>query len=1433
MEIFKKLCLKCNIKVDDEFNSFSVPYAKYSEATGAIEMQIVFDHHITLSKFRYFYESLNKCFPNLDLKLSVRFNSMDAHLIFDYLLLAAEMKNKPLYNELIKISKTNVSLSDGTYLTITSSYKKTLDVLSAYKDTINAFLVGWGFKNISLKLSLKKEETKDTNKEIERLISEASAQIEESKKMVENEQKKTAFVPRKSSPREYKQIAIKDIDIEYVENVEIKGQVFGIDERKIRDNFVIKTFTVSDFSEAITAKIINKDIEIKENSFVSIKGKIEMDPYLKRKILRVDSVVEIEPLWNNKTDNAPEKRIELALRSNMSTQDGVVSASDYIKTAQRYGHQALAITDIDGVQAFPDFFNATKKLDSLKPIYGATLSSITKDNGTVLSSQDFDLATQRYIVFDLETSGLSPIFDEIIEFGAVIVENGETIDKIQFFVKPSKPISKFTTELTNITNEMLETYGISQEEAAHRIHKILSSGIAVAHNANFDISHSKELFKRWNLPYLDIKGIDTMFVARILFPLNSKFRLGVVAKKFDVVYDEETAHRADQDAKVLAEIWIKMISKLARDLEITTSAQLRQKIDPEFYRKKFPYEIRLLAKNQKGLKKLFQIVSKGSTEDYHNGLRVFLEDIQKGEDLLIGTSTHLSYFWDKVFTGCSEDIEKEITHYDYIEFAPLSTMEYRVARGDINSLEAIKTAYKMVIELAKKHNIPCVAVSDARYTEEIEKILHHVYIFADGVGGKKHWLYSFKDQNTKAYPVLDYKTTEEMLAEFSFLNDDKLIKEIVIYNTHLIANQIEKIEVIKKDLFKPIFDDSTNKLTELVYKTAHERYGEILPEAIAKRIDRELKPITENGYSVIYWISHKLVKKSNDEGYLVGSRGSVGSSIVANLSGISEVNPLNPHYLCSQCKFFEMFDPSPELSSGWDLKDKLCPNCAIPLTKDGHSIPFETFLGFNADKVPDIDLNFSGDYQAYIHNYVRELFGESHTFRAGTISTIASKTAYGFVKKYDEIVNTQSRSFSTAYIEFLAGKSTGVKRTTGQHPGGIIIVPKEYDVEDFTPINYPANDKSSDWKTTHFDFHSIHDNLLKLDILGHDDPTAIRMLERLTKINVKNIPKSDEKVIKLFSTTESLNIDPNQIDGEVTGAKGLPEFGTQFVRRMLKSAKAKKFSDLISLSGLSHGTDVWTGNAEELIKKYNFDLSQLVCCRDDIMNTLILHQVDPKKSFDIMEKVRKGKGLTPEEENLLRDHNVPDWYIESLQKIKYMFPKAHATAYVIMAWRIAWFKIYYPLEYYATYFTTRTESNDIKVLSDSKEAIDQRIEEINTLIRNKQSTTKEQNYLDGLEIGQELYARGYKILNVDLERSLAKEWVIDYDKKALIPPFINVDSLGESVAESIINARNQNPFLSVEDLQERTQINSRILENLKSLNILDKLDENNNISLFD
>lgn len=1167
------------------------------------------------------------------------------------------------------------------------------------------------------------------------------------------------------------------------------------------------------------------------NTWINVKGIFNpssQSKYQSKRTVKVDSIIKIDNPESQKVDEAEIKRIEINAKSKMNAMDGLLDAEELVNIAKKLGHKALAILDSVSVQSFPKFASAAKKA-GIKPIYGASFDVIDKSNKVFLS--DFEnkpINNTRYVVFDIETTNLSPRVGELIEFGASIVENNQIIDNIQFFVKSSKPLSKFTIELTKITDKMLQTEGLEIEQALEKIYEILNNQVVVAHNASFDINFIIQIFIDHKKEVPKMIVIDSLPISKLVSPESKKHRLGNFCNSMDIEYDSTIAHRANYDAEVLARALLRAFDHLI-NANVTDFEKLNRYIpNPnEFYKKvsTFNSQISIIALNQKGIKELFKLVSLALTERHYNGPKLFWEDIPKSENLLIGSGGIKGELIDRLLYSSNINLSEKLQKFDYIEVPHPEAFLHKISTGHFEQKD-IENLLKELIYKAKELNKKVIAIGDVRFENEAEKIFYKSLVFAKGIGGAAHFIFDYDHPEIIKIPNLSYLTTDEMLNKFAFLNDEALVNEIVIENSNYIASKVsDDIQIIKDGLFTPKFDDSKIKLPELVYKNAKLKYGDDLPIIVKNRIEKELNPIIKYGFDVIYWISHILVKKSNDDGYIVGSRGSVGSSLVATLAGITEINPLEPHYICSECKYFEMVK-NPPTSSGFDLDDKKCPNCDLWMQKDGHSIPFETFLGFNADKVPDIDLNFSGDYQPIIHAEVRRLFGEKNTFRAGTISTIKDKTAFGFVNTSNEKYHW---NYSNTFADYISTKIVEVKRTTGQHPGGIIIIPKGMEVEDFTPINYPANDEGSDWKTTHFDYKAIHDNVLKLDLLGHVDPTAIKMLERLTGIDVKkDIPSKDPDVISLFSSTKALNIKPEDIGGEKTGAYGIPEFGTDFVRRMLVVANPKSFADLISISGLSHGTDVWTGNAETLISKKNMTLSEVISCRDDIMNFLISYNVDNLDSFNIMEKVRKGKGLTEEEEKLLKEHNVPEWSINSMKLIKYMFPRAHATAYVLMAWRIAWFKLYKPLEYYATFFTTRLNEFDIEVLADKKKMLN-KIAEIES---KTEKSTVDKNLYTTLEIARELYARGFGIKNIDIEKSLESEWIIDYETKSLIAPFSSIKGLGDAVAKKIIQSRNEFSFKTKEDFKRRSGVNNTLYNEIVRLGILDDLNDHDQMTLF-
>ena len=1212
----------------------------------------------------------------------------------------------------------------------------------------------------------------------------------------------------------------------------VEGKVFQYEIIYTKTDLSIHVIGITDHHEAIIGKLFlrsdqNWDLSwLKTDVYVSIYGE-------KKSGMNNDVFLQIrkmEKLDNNDNqiiDNATKKRIEFSARTSMSAMDGFISPVKMMKFAKQLGHEAIAFVDYQNIQAFPDIYNNAKQI-GIKPIYGSTFSVIEPHNGIIQNVKDALIKTENYIIFDLETTSLNPRMGEIIEFGAVEIEKGVVKKTHQFFIKAKQPISSFTTELTGISQKMIDEAKLNEAEAIEKIVEIFQDKTLVAHNATFDISFINEKLFQYGFEHLKNQIVDTLALAKYLLENSQNYRLETVSKKMGIFYDHSIAHRADYDAGILQKVWLNMIEQLNK-ININNFIQLNEVEAKHIHSKKFAYDIAVYAKNQAGLKELFKLVSLSLTENFFNGPRLFTTDLEKSPNLLIAPASINSYLMELIFTGTTEKIEAEIDKWDFIGIPAPHLFSHLVARGQYTESE-IEDLIKDLVLRAKNKNKILVAIGDVRYLTKEQAIGHHVYINTKGLEGRRHPLFKYNEEGAN-YPLQKFLTTSEMKSCFNFLNSSSLVEEIVVENPNKLNSLIdENIEVIKTKLYAPNFDNSADKLKNLVYENAYKIYGQNLPAIIKERIDHELEPIIKYGFSVVYWISHKLVAKSNQDGYLVGSRGSVGSSLVATLSKITEVNPLIPHYVCLNCKYSEFIENA-NTTSGFDLPDKNCPNCQASLKKDGQTIPFETFLGFNADKVPDIDLNFSGDYQPIIHQEVKRMFGETHTFRAGTIATVAAKTAFGFVKKWNEEKNLQK---SQAFVSYLSAMIEGSKRTTGQHPGGIIIIPKEFDVEDFSPINYPANDINSSWKTTHLDFHAIHDNVLKLDLLGHDDPTIIRHLQNLTNVSLDQISFSDPKVLSLFNSPEAIGVTSDDINGEPTGALGIPEFGTPFVRRMLNVAKPKSFNDLINLSGLSHGTDVWNGNAETLIKQGK-TLNDVISCRDDIMITLIKRGIKPSLAFHIMEKVRKGKGLTTDEEDVLEKNGIENWYIDSLNKIKYMFPKAHATAYVMMAWRIAWFKIYYPLEYYAAYLTTRITSFDINVALGSKHQVARKLKELEIKQRNKHNekiSAKEEELIPTLEIINELLARNLKIHNIDLYKSESNDWVIDYQEKALIPPFIVVDGLGETVAKKIVEARKERKFYSVDDVQRRCEINKTLLEKLKQLGVFLDLDETDEIKLF-
>lgn len=1254
----------------------------------------------------------------------------------------------------------------------------------------------------------------------------------------DKELEKKAASKHTSSKINYNNTEAKEVEISTLSqddrNVIINAKIFAIEEKEY-NNKLIMSYYVTDYNDSISIKCfenskLNRELlkSFKTGDWVKIRGNVTYDNYEKEDVLTALSIEKIEV---NETiiDTAEIKRVELHTHTKMSNMDGVVDASDYINQALQWGHKAIAITDHGVVQAYPNANNASKGKD-IKVIYGLEAYVIEEHNRHILNPSNIELENATYVSFDLETTGLSSRMEEIIEIGAVKMKNGMPVDSFQTFVNPGKSLSTFTTELTGITDDMVKN-APSLEEAVPKFLDYCKDCILVAHNGIFDISFIKEAINKIGLPKLTNPVIDTLPLSRFLYSDHRSHTLGSVARRFNIEYDEEVAHRADYDAQVLANVFEVMLNELVHNRGIKTHAEIDTLQDPNNLKKR-PFHATILVKNQEGVKDLYKLVSESNLK-YYNEVplipRKVLEQYRK--NFLIGSACFKGEVFDIASTRNHEDLLETASFYDFLEVQPLDNYSYLIDTKSIDSYDTLKRILNFIIEAGKELNIPVVATSDAHYVKPNQKIFRDVYITAQAIGGKHHPLYDFK-KRVKENPNQHFRTTNEMLEAFNFLEKD-LAYEIVVTNSNLIADSIDKVIPLKDGTYSPRIDNDKEELTRICWETAHKLYGENIPDIVQKRIEKELNSIIGNGFAVMYYIAHKLVKKSNDDGYIVGSRGSVGSSLVAHFTGITEVNALEPHYICDNCKHCE-FDNLPEgVYSGYDLPEKVCPECGMIMRGEGHNIPFETFLGFKGDKVPDIDLNFSGDYQPKAHEYTKVLFGEDNVYRAGTIGTVAEKTAYGYVKGYFEELGKENE-VRKAEMRRLAMGCEGIKRTTGQHPGGIIVIPNYMDVYDFTPIQYPADDLGADWRTTHFDFHAIHDNVLKLDILGHVDPTALRMLQDITGINPKDIDCSDKKVISLFTSCEALGVTKEDILNE-NGVVGIPEFGTNFVRKMVLECKPRSFAELVQISGLSHGTDVWNNNAQDLINNNTCKLMEVIGCRDDIMVYLIKAGLEPSISFKIMESVRKGRGLSTEFEEEMIKNNVPDWYIASCKKIKYMFPKAHAVAYVTMAMRVAWYKVYRPLEYYAVYFSTRCDAYDIETMIKGKEAIKTRFLDIQSKKANyataKEVSNKEESLLITLESAIEMTARGYKFANIDLYKSDYKNFIVDSENKALIPPFSAVDGLGEAAAKSVVEARKNGEFLSIEDLTSRTQLNGTNIKVLEKLGVLKDMQPKNQLEL--
>ena len=1450
-----------------------------------------------------FLNCLKNNFKNYKVGVSFKVENKKNEYINDYYnyLLKQNLKEFPLLETFMT---DNLDITDNIINIKVANKAEEMKFKSIEVKLID-LLTSVGFDDINISITIDEEKSKEIRKEIE------EAKVVE----VPTEKKEIIEIMGSFIPKITHEIS--GIFAEE-DNVSIEAYVFGIDLfESSKSNFKIFTLKITDFNDSMYAKLFVKDQSdfdfykknIKNNTWYKFRGYTKFDKYSNEIVLNLRDVNKSDKVITTPSDDALEKRVELHAHTMMSQMDGVVDAKTLVKQAYKWGHKAIAVTDHNGAQAYPDVYHLVCDLnkgkedkDKFKAIYGTELTLIDDSVNIVVRENDSVLLDNTYVVFDFETTGFNAAGgDTIIEIGAVKIHNGEIIDRYDELINPGRKLPPKITEVTNITDEMLEGKD-NEENAIKRFIEWYGDLPMVAHNAKFDTSFLEMCYKKYNLGEYKNTVIDTLELSRVLDSNYARHNLTALVKRYDVPWDEDAHHRADYDAQGTALVLHKMLQKLSSQ-NIERVSELNKMINKsEIHKYGRSYHVNILVKNKKGLKNLFKIISLANTTYLYKTpriLRSVLNELREG--LLIGSGCYESEVFIEAKSKSDEELTNIINFYDYVEVQPLDVYNHLLQTNDFGSSIELMEHIRKIIRVTKDSGKIIVATGDVHHLFKEDKIYREIIVNQKVPGGGRHPL--AKNSITEI-PSQHFRTTDEMLENFDFL-DEETRKEIVITNPNKIADMVDIIEVIIETggvPFSPKIDKSVETVTDLVYTKAKDWYGDPLPYNIEERIAKELYgdgifnsikeelkrnnvenileegfkilhetilqgfdavkdkirneiKITEpelndeevekqlkktlggiigGGFDVIYLIAQKLVKKSNDDGFLVGSRGSVGSSFVATMMGITEVNPLPAHYRCPNCKhsIFEM-DGVPlanTYSSGFDLPDLECPKCHTKMLKDGNDMPFATFLGFNADKVPDIDLNFSDLNQASAHEYTKVLFGEDNVYRAGTIGTVADKTAYGFVKGYCEDKGITKK---TAEIERLALGCTGVKRTTGQHPGGIVVIPGYMDVFDFTPFQYPADDPNSAWRTTHFDYHAIDQDVLKLDILGHSDPTQLRMIQDLSGHDITKVPLDDKKTMGIFLSPEPLGVTKEQILNE-TGTLGIPEFGTPFTIGLVAETKPTTFAELIKISGLSHGTDVWLGNAQELIKNNIVPFKEVIGCRDDIMVYLMQKGMKPIKAFKIMEFVRKGKASKEpdkwvEFEQEMKEAGIEDWYINSCRKIKYMFPKAHATAYVTSAFRIAYYKVHYPSYFYASWFSTKATDFDIETMIKGYDAIKNRMAEISN--KGFDASNKESGILECLKLALEMTARGLKFKNIDLNKSQATTFCLD-EEGNLIPPFSSIDGLGDTVAKTIVEERNKGEFLSIEDLQKRGKVSSTLIEKMRNMHILDNLDESSQLSLF-
>lgn len=1429
MKTLKELFAK-SISDDSSIKDLYIGEVKFSKKKNASHIWILIDRHINPLDLKKFEIDTATVFSLDEVKIFTKYTGNKINIcdkdilnILDYLLLIDKYLEPMIKGHNIKIEddKATITLKEAhsRFLTLKNLDKKISFLIQSF------FGVELEVEIVDSHIAkeLEKEERKNikTHVKVEEIVNTEEKRYGaeginkpappnkpegESKDTVS---KSNTFAFGKNSSKE---VAMKIENVTQDDGkVSITGQVISIEKRELKTGKLIISIDVYDETSTITCKTFveqkkEKEVmeHVKEGKYIKVSGRPQYDMYVKELVIMINNIEEA-PSPKPKKDEAEVKRCELHTHTQMSAMDGVTAVKDLVSNAIKWGHKAIAITDHGVAQSFPEAYGAAYDWDTkstkIKVIYGV--------EAYLIPDVDVDIAKkENFVVFDIETTGFIAGTDKITEIAAVKIKDGKIVDEFSTFVNPERPIPKEVQELTHITQAMVKDSKTIREVLPEFL-EFCKDSIVVAHNAKFDLSfinyHADE-FSFEKPKYT----IDTLSMARELFESYQNHKLGTIAKNLGI--DLEDAHRAINDARATAQIFNKMCEIVEeRNMNVYGYITDSDKAD---HKKTATNHIIILVKNMVGLKNLYKLISFSHLMYFYKKPRMPRSVINRyREGLILGTACERGELYQAILNKKSEEeIEKIAKYYDYLEIQPLGNNNFYLKKGILKDKQELIDINLKIIELGKELDKPVVATGDVHFLKETDEIYRRIIMKGQG----------FDDADDQA--PLYFRTTDEMLKEFDYL-DEATRNEVVITNTNLVADWIEDIKPVPTGTYNPVIPGSDEEIETLTYKRAREIYGDDLPEIVEARIKKELHSIITHGFSVMYLIAQKLVHKSNEDGYLVGSRGSVGSSFVATMTGITEVNPLPAHYICSNCKYSEFTDVV--VTTGVDMEDKDCPKCNTKLKKEGMDIPFETFLGFKGDKVPDIDLNFSGEYQAKAHSYTEELFGKSKTFRAGTISTLADKTAFGFVKKYYEEKNKNIRM---PEISRITQGCTGIKKTTGQHPGGIIVVPGNMDIYDFCPVQRPADDVMSKTITTHFDFHAIHDNLLKLDILGHDDPTAIKMLEDITGVNAKTIPLDEPKVMSLFSSTKALGVTPEQIKSK-TGTFAVPEFGTKFVRDMLMDTKPTTFGELVRISGLSHGTDVWLNNAQTLIQEGTATLKETICTRDDIMIYLIQKGVDPKLSFTIMEIVRKGKAtklLTEEMVEDMRNHNVPEWYINSCKTIKYMFPKAHAAAYVMMAYRIAYYKVYYPQAFYATYYSVRADNFSSDLMCQGKKVAKEAIKEYEQIQKPSQT---EKDILTILEVVNEMLERGIEFLPVDIYLSDAKKFLVEDDK--IRPPLSALSGFGQVNAQTLVKARENGKFSSKESLQMRAKVGKIGLEILEKNNCLEDMPDSSQVNMFD